>query len=68
MLKRGSKLRKWSAELGHMINNMPLDDVDINREIKNLFYCCNVLTCIFIQGYLLFSLFLLVLCMGVSLK
>jgi len=30
--------------LGHMINNTQLDDADINREIKNLFYRCNVLT------------------------
>ena len=30
--------------LGRMINNTQLDDADINREIKNLFYRCNVLT------------------------
>ena len=30
--------------LGHMINNTQLDDADINQQIKNLFYRCNVLT------------------------
>jgi len=29
--------------LGHVVSNSQLDDADIHRERKNLFYCCNML-------------------------
>jgi len=30
--------------LGHVVSNSQLDDADIHRERKNLFYRCNMLT------------------------
>ena len=30
--------------LGHVVSNSQLDDADTNRERKNLFYRCNMLT------------------------